>query len=449
LTFASVAPREAVARPTGLPTRKIAGALLWLAVFLGGFVVFEPAPYELFLALLIPGWLFFGLKVPRAAGPLFVLMFLFLAGGILAATQARDFFTQPVYYAVTAFLVFSSCFFACLIAEDARRLDTIVSAWIAAALMTSLLGIAGYFGIGAALFTKFGRATGGFQDPNVFGPFLIFPFAILVRRALTRPFAEALRYGLLALPILVGILLSFSRATWGLTVIAAFMVAVLLFATERSAKARMRLVAIGAVGIVLIGLVLGAVLSIPAVSNLFTERAQLEQSYDSGHLGRFARHAIGFNMMLDHPLGIGAIEFGRTFGEDEHDIWLKSLTTYGWLGFASYFSLVVWTLVAAFPLVFRSGPLQGVTQVAYIVFLGHILMATVIDIDHWRHVYLLFGILWGAIAVDRSAAQARFSVWAGEKRKNGRSERIRTSDPLNPIHKDLLILRFRQCPHID
>ena len=45
-------------------------------------------------------------------------MLLFVAGGILASTQAKDFSTQPVYYAVTAFLAFSACFFACLIAED-------------------------------------------------------------------------------------------------------------------------------------------------------------------------------------------------------------------------------------------------------------------------------------------------------------------------------------------
>jgi hypothetical protein len=152
---------------------------------------------------------------------------------------------------------------------------------------------------------------------------------------------------------------------------------------------------------------IGVALSIPAVSELFADRAQLEQSYDAGHLGRFQRHAIGFNMMLDHPLGIGAIEFGRTFGEDEHDIWLKALTTYGWLGFFAYATLVIWTLIAAFPLVFRSGPLQHVTQIAYIVFFGHILMATVIDIDHWRHVFLLFGILWGAIAADRAVTQSR------------------------------------------
>jgi O-antigen ligase len=193
----------------------------------------------------------------------------------------------------------------------------------------------------------------------------------------------------------------------------------LLFVTERGAKARARFLVLAAVGIVLIIALVGAALSIPAVAELFADRAQLEQSYDAGHLGRFQRYAIGFNMMFDHPLGIGAIEFGRTFGEDEHDIWLKTLTTYGWLGFAAYFALVVWTLVAAFPLVFRTGPLQSVTQIAYIVFLGHMIMATVIDIDHWRHVYLLFGILWGAIAADRGAGQARLSAWLGRKTLDG------------------------------
>ena len=75
---------------------------------------FEPAPYEIFLALLIPAWLISGTPIPRAAGPLIVLMLLFLAGGVLASTQAKDFSTQPIYYAVSAFLAFSSCFFACI-----------------------------------------------------------------------------------------------------------------------------------------------------------------------------------------------------------------------------------------------------------------------------------------------------------------------------------------------
>ncbi len=410
MSVIAVAPAAATAQPTGLPTRAFATGLLWFAVFLGGFVFFEPAPYEIFLALVIPVWLLLGLPIPRAVSPLIVLMILFIAGGVIASTQAKDFATQPVYYAITAFLAFSSCFFACLIADDRSRLDTIVSAWIAAALCTTVLGIIGYSGLTGTLFEKFGRAAGGFQDPNVFGPFLVFPFVVLVRRALTLRFGAALKSGLFALLIFIGIFLSFSRAAWGLSIITTLMIGGLLFMTERSAKARMRFLLLGTVGLVILCLLIAAALSIPSVLHLFDIRAHVEQSYDVGHLGRFQRHALGFNMMLDHPLGIGAIEFGRQFGEDEHDIWLKALTTYGWLGFISYLTLVLWTLAAAFPLLFRSGPLQPVAQIAYIVLIGHIVIATVIDIDHWRHVYLLFGILWGLIAVDRRTAQERLKT---------------------------------------
>jgi hypothetical protein len=270
----------------------------------------------------MPAWMLIGLAIPRVVAPLVVLMVLFLVGGVMAMTQARDFDTQPVYFAVTAFLALSSVFVAALVAEDRRRLDTIVSAWIAAALGTSLLGILGYFGLTGELFTKFGRATGGFQDPNVFGPFLIFPFIVLVRRALTRPLKQALAAALPALVIFSGIFLSFSRATWGLTVVATLLTGLLLLVTERSAKARMRVVALGAAGTVAVMMLIGVALTIPTISSLYADRAQLEQDYDSGHMGRFQRHAIGFNMMLERPLGIGAIEFGRTFGEDEHDIWM-------------------------------------------------------------------------------------------------------------------------------
>ena len=81
MSFASVAP---TCRATDRDCRRRASptALLWLAVFLGGFVFFEPAPYDLFLALLIPAWLLLGLTIPRAIGPLVVLMLLFLAGGV-------------------------------------------------------------------------------------------------------------------------------------------------------------------------------------------------------------------------------------------------------------------------------------------------------------------------------------------------------------------------------
>ena len=37
---------------------------------------------------------------------------------------------------------------------------------------------------------------------------------------------------------------------------------------------------------------------------------------------------------------------------------------------------------------------------AYVVFLGHVALGSVIDTDHWRHFYLLIGLIWGAIALE-------------------------------------------------
>lgn len=399
-----------VARPAGLPTRAVANAALWIAVFLGGFVFYEPAPYDLYLAVVIPLWMLLGFRTPQAISPLIVLMALFMAGGVLAATQAKHLDEQPIYMAISGFLALSACFFAGVTAGDARRLKLVIDAWTAAAVVTSALGILGYLGLTGELFVRYGRATGGFQDPNVFGPFLVLPLLVLTRRVMTGSLRTALVCATPAVVIFAGIFLSFSRATWGLTVICVLMVGLLLFLMERSAMLRARLIAMAMAGVIGAAVFLAAALSVPTVADLFEQRARVVQEYDAGHMGRFDRHAAGYNMMLEHPLGIGAMEFGKIYGEDEHSIWLKALTTYGWLGFAAFFVLVVWTLLAAFPLLFRSGPAQAVTQIAYVVFVGHILMATLIDIDHWRHFFLLLGLLWGAIATDRMERHKRLAA---------------------------------------
>jgi O-antigen ligase len=404
----------AVARPSGLPARALAAGSLALAVFLGGFVFHEPAPYELFLAAIIPLWLIGGLALPRAIGPLVVLFALFVAGGVLATTQAWRIDDGPLYITISAFLALSACFFAAVVARDPDRLlAVIVNAWIAAALATAGLGMAGYFGLAPGeMFTLYGRAAGGFQDPNVFGPFLVFPLAVLFQRALTRPIRRAWPSGAAALFLMLAVLLSFSRAAWGLALLAPAMMAVLMFLSERRSGVRARYIAMAVAGGMVGTVVLSAALSVEAVASLFAERARLVQEYDAGQLGRFARHLAGFDMMLEKPLGLGALEFGKQFGADEHNIWLKSLTTYGWLGFAAFVTLVLWTLAAAFPLLFRTSRYQPVLQAAYVVFLGHILIGAVIDINHWRHLYLLLGILWGLIAVDRAVARRRMAAAA-------------------------------------
>jgi O-antigen ligase len=105
-------------------------------------------------------------------------------------------------------------------------------------------------------------------------------------------------------------------------------------------------------------------------------------------------------MALENPLGIGPLVFGQLFGEDTHDIWLKALLDYGWLGFASWAMLIGWTMAAGFRLLFRDRPWQPYLLCAYVVFVGHVFLGTIIDTDHWRHVYLLLGMVWGCIALE-------------------------------------------------
>ena len=76
--------------------------------------------------------------------------------------------------------------------------------------------------------------------------------------AAPRPPGEALRSGLLALIVFVGIFLSFSRAAWALTVVTILLIGILLVATKRTAKARARVLTLGALGILLMANVVAA-----------------------------------------------------------------------------------------------------------------------------------------------------------------------------------------------
>ena len=117
--------------------------------------------------------------------------------------------------------------------------------------------------------------------------------------------------------------------------------------------------------------------------------------------------------MQEKPLGLGPFEFGKHFGEDEHNMWLKGFTAYGWLGGFAYIVLAAWTLAAAAPLLFKPRPWQPIVQCTYAVFLGHLFIHNVIDSDHWRHLFLMYGILWGAIAAEKMMARKRSRMTAG------------------------------------
>jgi hypothetical protein len=134
---------------------------------------------------------------------------------------------------------------------------------------------------------------------------------------------------------------------------------------------------------------------------MFEQRAKLVQSYDGARLGRFARYGLGFQLVMEYPLGIGPLEFNKFFPEDEHNVYLKGFTTYGWLGGTVYIVLALWTLCALVPLLFKARPWTAFTHCVFAVFAAHLMLSVVIDTDHWRHMYMLYGLAWGLIAAEK------------------------------------------------
>ncbi len=383
-------------------TRLLGAGLLAFGVFLSGFVISEPAPYELIMVVQVAIWFLLGLRISRTVCLLLALLLVFNIGGMFSITVMKDMSGAPMYIAVSIFLALSSVFYAAIIEDDPDRFALIFRAWVAAAIITALLGILGYFNAfpGAHIFTRYDRAMGAFQDPNVFGPYLIAPilylvYRLLTGRILTAPFLIA---GILVL--VLGVFLSFSRAAWGLLLFSGVALVIVMLLKERTTAFRLKILTISAVAAVLLILALVIALQVPQISDLFTNRARLVQEYDGARLGRFERHRIGFLMAMERPLGMGPMAFGKIYGEDEHNIWLKSLTTYGWLGAVTY-QIMIWsTIWMGFRYLLRERSWQPYLMICWVMMLGHALVGNVIDTDHWRHFYLLLGLLWGCYALE-------------------------------------------------
>jgi hypothetical protein len=210
------------------------------------------------------------------------------------------------------------------------------------------------------------------------------------------------------------ILLSFSRAAWGEIVFTSMIVLLLAFITARSPSLRLRIVVVSIAGVAASLALVAALLSIDAIAEPFKQRAELSQSYDVGLQGRFGRHVLGASFALDVPLGIGPLQFSKHFPEDPHNSYLNAFVSGGWLSGVCYPALVLLTLAFGLRFLFVVTPWQR-TMIA--VYAGYAAVATaslVIDSDHWRHGFLLLGVLWGLIAATR--AHVVRAGGAGEER---------------------------------
>lgn len=388
--------------------RLMALGLVWLTVASGAVVFAEPAPVDALTMGIILVLPVVGLVSMKPV--LIMLLSLWLVAGasaLVASTQAFEFGRAVTHSAVSIYLYFA---FFILAAFVAKRPDAhtrlIMHAYVCAAIVASIAAVAGYFSLfpGAyELFTKFGRAAGTFKDPNVFGPFLVPPVLYVLHLVCHRPMRQAIVPAGIFIFLTFAVLLSFSRGAWMNLAISGAVYGFLIFATAPTNLQRIKLILFTAFGGLLLVAVLVVAAQQPKISKILSERAQVVQSYDAGPEGRFGGQSRAAALIPSKPFGIGALEFGERYHHEEsHNVYLTMMLQSGWIGGLIFAAITILTLCAGFAYAIKRSEMQPMIIIAFSAFVGLAIQGFTIDIDHWRHLYLVMALLWGLIAANQA-----------------------------------------------
>ncbi len=382
-------------------------------IFTGGLVFVEPSPYELSFLAVLPVAFLAGMGLYRSTFGLFAILIGFTPFALIAVFQVR--FTPIsdalIFSLVTVFLMVTACFAANYVAEDTeRRMGIVMRAYTWAAVFCACLGTLAYLGLipGADMFVLYGRARATFNDPNVFGPFLVLPAMFALQRLLLGRGKVQVYAGIVYMILFIGVFASFSRAAWGHFALSSVMVLGLCFWLEADARDKVRIMIMSIVGAGMLIVSLAGLLSIPSVSALFEVRAA-GQNYDEGETGRFGRQGYAYDLALANPLGIGPGEFRNLrVREEPHNVYVSVLHVYGWGGGGLYYLMVLLTLwrgMAALTVNSRYRLVMIPLMSTYVMLVGE---SAIIDSDHWRHYFLIVGLIWGvASAINNHPVRTR------------------------------------------
>lgn len=391
-------PAPARIRPGGVSVASIQTAALWIFVFLGFLAIVEPSPYEVMFLIAAYVFCVTGLRLAPSFSPMIIAILMFNIGGafcLIPFVTERDAFT---FIAISFYMGVTAIFFAGVTLDNTlARLRTIRSAWTVAAVIAAICGMLGYFDIAGlgAVFTLFGRASGTFKDPNVFGPFVAAPAVLLIQAFFVGDVKRPLVTLLALLILLAGVFFSFSRGAWGVTIFATVLTGCLLMATSGSSRMHSRIFMTAVLGSILLSVLLAVILSIDSIRTLFEQRFSLTQDYDVGAQGRFGKVGMAITLLLDRPNGLGPLKFDNYFPEAPHNVYINAFSAYGWLGGISYLCLIMSTIWIGWSAVWKRTPWQGMYIAYWSVTFFQIMQGLQIDTDHWRHLWLLFGLTWG------------------------------------------------------
>ncbi|MFP9137159.1 O-antigen ligase family protein [Devosia sp. XGJD_8] len=380
-----------------------------IAVLAMNFTLMRPSPVDLlyitsFLVTLVYMSLFTRMEVTRRVVALTLLLAAWALSFFLASLPhlRQDFVTFELLAKSFAISIGVIGAFVSM-SWNRRHFETFMRVYIVSCVIASLLGTVGFL-TQMELLTWDGRAKGLIDDPNMYGSFLI-PAVVFCAYFLSRgQGSKVLLSGALAV-VLLGILLSFSRIA---VVAALFCFFAYIFFHNRGRPRRLLMI-IG--GLVVTAIVLFAFASLTSAE--FTakllDRLTFAKAYDLGEDGRYARYLRVIPMILQNPIGIGVLQLEKIFPEPIHNIWLSSFVNYGWGGGISYVTLAVGSVVVSIRNYRKTG--NEITIALLISLVGIVFCSTLHEGEHWRHTWLLYGLVWGLnpfiVGSDRKPAAGR------------------------------------------
>ncbi len=236
------------------------------------------------------------------------------------------------------------------------------------------------------------RARGFFKDPNVYGPYLIPAALMLIQESiqprllrLNRP-SQIFCFVALA----AGILFSYSRGAW-LNLVIGIIVLTTVIALRRGGSRRAFMMMI--VTIVALAGMIWAVMISGSVG--FLESRAHFQSYDSQ---RFGAQKAGIGLAEANPIGIGPGQFELVEPLSAHSTYVRSLAEEGILGAAVLIAVMFGTLLFAARNAVLGRDTYGIGSGPLLAaWCGLLANSVVIDTLHWRHLWVLAGLIWAGI----------------------------------------------------
>jgi hypothetical protein len=379
-----------------LHAQRILNVVFFIFVLCGAVAFIEPSPYDVAALVCIPLWFVCGFRMHWSFWPFAIMLLLYTFAGFLALQPYWHETGPSMFMFQTLYLVITSLFFALFFGErTTQRAELCLKAFTASNVVAAVAAIIGFIDIAglSSIFMLNSRAQGTFKDPNVFGSFVITGALYCIHLLMLGRTRHVMVTIICLLILITGIFLSFSRGSLLAFLVATSMMVSLTFAATPNRRQRKRILigACAALGSAL--LLIAILLSIEPLREFFFQRTQgVGEEYADP---RFFNQMRSLPVLLELPLGFGPLRFRDIYGLEPHSSFVNGFASYGWFGGWMFVVMVVTTAFVGFRLCIVSSPYRHFAQVYWPALFSFFMQGFQIDIDHWRHVFLLMGAVWG------------------------------------------------------